>query len=100
MDLGALLSISEDSLFRLRRNTSVKISPNPARNILYVTSIGNTNKPLHYKMYDATGKLLLTGSSNNINFPIDIKKITSGMYVFKLYNAYNINLVTEKIVVN
>lgn len=97
---GTLLSISEDSLFTFRKNTSIKISPNPARNILYVESISNTNKPLHYKMYDATGKLLLTGSSNNNNFSIDIKKLTAGMYVLKLYNAYHINLVTEKIVIN
>ncbi len=97
---GAVLSISEDSLFTFRRNTSIKISPNPAKNILYVKSISNTNKPLHYKIYDATGKLLLKGGSNNNNFSVDIKKFTAGMYIFKLYNAYDINLVTEKIVVN
>ncbi|MEP6847042.1 MAG: PQQ-dependent sugar dehydrogenase [Panacibacter sp.] len=97
---GAVLSINEDSLFTYRRNTSIKISPNPAKNILYVKSISNTNKPLYYKIYDATGKLAVTGSSNNNNFSIDIKRFTAGVYIFKLYNAYLINLVTEKIVVN
>ncbi len=97
---GPLLSISNDSLFTFTRNTSIKISPNPARDFLNVKSISNTNKPLYYKLYDVTGKLLLTGSSNNNNFSIDIKKLTAGMYIFKLYNAYQINLNTEKIVVD
>ena len=97
---GTVLSISPDSLFTFRRNSSIKILPNPASNILYLKSIRNTNKPLHYKMYDATGKLILTGSNTNNNFSIDIRMLGAGMYIFKLYNAYNINLSTEKIVIN
>ncbi|MEP6583170.1 MAG: PQQ-dependent sugar dehydrogenase [Ginsengibacter sp.] len=97
---GPLLSISNDSLYAFRRNNSIKISPNPARNFLNIKTINNTNKPLHYKMYDAAGKLLLAGSSNNNDFSIDIKKLTAGVYIIKLYNAYYRNLVTEKIVIN
>ena len=95
--IGPLLSISGDSLYTYRRNTSVKISPNPASNILHVQSIRNVSKPLHYKIYDATGKLLVTGNSNNDNFSIDVKGFTSGMYILKLYNAYQVNLATEKL---
>ena len=58
------------------------------------------SKPLHYKIYDATGKLISTGNSNNDNFTIDVRKFTRGMYILKLYNAYQVNLATEKIVVN
>ncbi len=94
---GPLLSISDDSLYTFKRKTFIKISPNPAKNILNVKSRSNTNKPLHYKLYDTTGKLLLAGTSNNNEFFIDVKKINSGIYIFKLYNAYNINLSTERI---
>jgi PQQ-dependent dehydrogenase (s-GDH family) len=97
---GPLLSLSSDSLYTYVRNSSIKISPNPARNILYVRSIRNTSKPLHYKIYDATGKLLLAGNSNNDNFSINVQNLTAGMYIFKLYNAYNIGLTTEKIIIN
>jgi hypothetical protein len=58
------------------------------------------SKPLHYKIYDVTGKMILTGNSNNDDFSIDIKRITPGMYILKLYNAYQVNLATEKIVIN
>ncbi len=98
--VGAVLSIGSDSLYSYVRNTSIKISPNPARNILYIRSIRNTSKPLNYKIYDATGKLLLSGKSNNDYFTVNVQKLTAGMYIFKLYNAYNINLSTEKIVIN
>ena len=97
---GPLLSISNDSLYTYTRNTSIKISPNPASNILHVQSIRNVSKPLHYNIYDATGKLLARGSSNNDNFSIDVQKLTGGMYMLKLYNAYQINLATQKIVIN
>lgn len=97
---GSLLSISRDSLYANTRNSSIKISPNPASSILHVQSIRDGTKPLHYGIYDATAKLLVTGSSNNDNFPIDIKRLSPGMYIFKLYNAYHISLATEKIVIN
>lgn len=70
-----------------------------ASNILRVQSIRNVSKPLHYKIFDLTGKLLLTGSSNNDNFSIDVQRLTAGMYILKLYNTYQINVATEKIVI-
>ncbi|MDQ6889148.1 MAG: PQQ-dependent sugar dehydrogenase [Bacteroidota bacterium] len=97
---GSVLSVTPDSLFTYSRNTSVKVSPNPASSILHIKSISNASKPLHYKIYDAAGKLVLNGSSINNDFSIDIKKLRAGIYIFKLYNAYNINLSTKKIVVN
>lgn len=96
---GSLLSINRDSLYSYRRNTSIKISPNPARNIIQVQSIRNVSKPLHYNIYDLTGKLLLTGSSNNDSFTINVQRLTAGMYILKLYNTYQINQATEKIVI-
>ena len=97
---GTLLSLKEDSLYTYKRNSLIQISPNPARNILHVKSIRNVSKPLHFRIYDATGKLLLSGSGSNDNFSIDIKGFIPGMYILKLYNAYQITLATEKIVIN
>ena len=96
---GSLLALNGDSLYTYRRNTSIKISPNPASNILQVQSITNVSKPLHYKIYDLTGKLLLTGSSNNDNFTINVQRLTAGLYILKLYSTYQINVATEKIVI-
>ncbi|MGH2565636.1 MAG: PQQ-dependent sugar dehydrogenase, partial [Ginsengibacter sp.] len=84
---GALLNLGGDSSYTYIRNTVIKISPNPASTILNVQSIKTVSKPLHYKIYDATGKLLLTGNSNNDNFSINVQKLNTGVYIFKLYNT-------------
>jgi PQQ-dependent dehydrogenase (s-GDH family) len=96
---GPLLSLNGDSLFTYIRNTSIKISPNPASNILHVQSVKNVVKPLYYKIYNASGKLFLTGSSNNDDFTIDVQKLTVGMYILKLYNSFQIMQATEKFVI-
>jgi PQQ-dependent dehydrogenase (s-GDH family) len=96
---GPLLNLGRDSLYTYVRNTVIKISPNPATSILNIQSIRNVSRPLYYKIYDVTGKLLLTGSSNNDNFSINVQRLNAGVYVFKLYNAYQINISTEKVVI-
>ena len=96
---GPLLNLGYDSLYSYIRNTSIIISPNPASSILSVKSVRNESKPLQYKIYDATGKLLLSGKSNNDYFSINVQKLTGGMYILKLYNAYQVNISTEKFIV-
>ncbi len=68
--------------------------------MIKVVSIRNITKPLYYSLYDETGKILLTGKSLDYNFSINIEKIGRGIYILKLYNAYYVNLKTEKIIIN
>jgi aldose sugar dehydrogenase len=96
---GSVLSIGSDSLYTNRRNASVKISPNPATTVLHVESVRNVSKPLHYTLYDVAGKALLAGSSNNDHFNIDVKRFTRGLYILKLFSAYQVNIATEKIII-
>ncbi|MDP4283869.1 MAG: PQQ-dependent sugar dehydrogenase [Bacteroidota bacterium] len=88
-----------DSVNTYTRNTVIQVFPNPASKILYIKSIKNVSKPLHYLIYNTTGKLVLKGNSNNDYFSVDVETLTPGIYIFKLFNAYNINLKTEKIMI-
>ena len=88
-----------DSANSYKRNTVIRIFPNPASKILHVRSIKNTNKPLYYSIYGIAGNLLLTGKSNNDYFSIPVETLASGMYIFRLYNAYGTQLSTEKIII-
>ena len=94
-----VLSISPDSINLPSINTKVEVYPNPAKNILYVKSIKNQTSPLHYSIYDTNGKLVLKGNSDNNNFGINIQTLNPGLYVFKLYNAYFINICSTKVIV-
>ena len=97
--MGPLLSLRQDSLYSYVRSNSIKISPNPATNNLNIQCVRNTSKPLYYKIYNAAGKLLLTGNSNNDNFSINVEGLKSGVYVLKLYNTYQVGIATEKFVI-
>jgi hypothetical protein len=50
-------------------------------------------------VYDITGRLMLNGTSNKDNFDIDVERLAAGMYTVKLYNGHDINLLTEKIII-
>lgn len=95
-----ILAITHDSIFTPTINTKIEIYPNPAKNMLFVKSLKSQTSPLHYSIFDINGRLVLKGTSNNNNFGINIQSLNRGMYVFKLYNAYLINICSEKIVVN
>jgi PQQ-dependent dehydrogenase (s-GDH family) len=94
------LAITPDSINRPAINTKIEVYPNPATNMLFVKSLKNQNSPLHYSMFDISGKLVLKGDSNNKNFGINIQSLNPGVYVFKLYNAYFMNIYSTKVVVN
>jgi PQQ-dependent dehydrogenase (s-GDH family) len=95
-----VLSITHDSINRPAFNTKIEVYPNPASNMLFVKSIKNQSSPLHYSIFDINGKLVLKGNSNINNFGINIQTLSPGVYVFKLYNAYFINIYSTKVVVN
>jgi hypothetical protein len=96
----AVLSFKQDSLFTYTRDREIQVFPNPAGKTLFVKTFKNTTRPLRYSIYDMTGKLLLTGSSNNDYFSVNVETLSSGTYIFKLYNAYDIAVSTSKIVVD
>ncbi|MDE3184825.1 MAG: PQQ-dependent sugar dehydrogenase [Bacteroidota bacterium] len=95
----SVLSIVPDSINTPAINTKIEVYPNPAKNILFVKSIKNQTSPLHYSIFDINGKVVLKGNSNINNFGINIQTLNPGMYVFKLYNAYYINICSTKIMV-
>ncbi len=94
-----VLSIVPDSINTPTINTKIEVYPNPAKNILFVKSLKSQTSPLHYSIFDMNGKVILKGNSDVNNFGINIQMLNPGMYVFKLYNAYFINICSTKIIV-
>jgi quinoprotein glucose dehydrogenase len=80
--------------------TNVKVYPNPASNYLYVQSMKGTHKPLRAQLYDISGKLISETVTADDNFSINIQGQPRGAYIFKLYNGYDIEMDTEKIIID
>lgn len=96
---ASLLSVNDTPPNPLNYRQYFKIFPNPtASDILYVESMRNVSKPLTYQLYDMTGNLVLKGNKTTNNFSIDLKGLAKGVYILKLYNGADVNVVTEKIV--
>lgn len=61
---------------------SVFLSPNPVSNLI---QIHNLNETYHYKIYDATGRLVKE-ENHQTDGVISLTELSSGVYVINLYN--------------
>jgi aldose sugar dehydrogenase len=96
---AAVLSANDTPPNPLNYRQYFKVFPNPVTgDMLYVESKRNVGKPLTYQLYDATGNLVKSGRSTNNNFGIEMKGLSKGMYILKVYNGAEVNVVTEKVV--
>ena len=96
---GALLALDNDPITTVNARLFIKMFPNPASKALYIESKRNVSKPIFYQIYDITGRLMLNGTSNKDNFEVNVEKLSAGMYTVKLYNGQDVNLLTEKIII-
>ncbi|MBN9350774.1 MAG: PQQ-dependent sugar dehydrogenase [Chitinophagaceae bacterium] len=95
---GPVLAINDDT-YNYVRNTEFWLFPNPASTKITVRSIKSSAKPLYYYMYSAAGKLTKYGKVFTDAFDIDVSIIPRGLYIIKVYDAYNKNVYTEKVTV-
>lgn len=78
--------------------TLIKLFPNPASNKVNIESKKTMRKPLRAQLYDISGKLVLETTSYQNNFSIDISTLMAGIYTFKLYNTYDVEMQIEKLI--
>ena len=66
---------------------TLKISPNPAKNILFVLVNGESGKRI-FQITDAGGRKLnegITSLTNSTSFSIDINSLPKGLYNLQLF---------------
>lgn len=95
---GAVLAIGEDPATPRVVDNLVRIYPNPVANILYVESKKEMRKPLLAQFIDATGRVVKEMLSYQNKFSVDISALPRGLYTFKLYNTYEVEMQIEKII--
>jgi len=71
------------------------ISPNPVTDILTLTMDGNLHNDLHViRIFDNNGNLILRNNllGNLENYKVDIKELSSGMYIVKVKNRRQLGI--------
>jgi len=67
--------------------SDINIFPNPAKNVLYITSNQQHTRPIKYEVYDISGKIVLSDYldfQTNTKNAIDISFLDSGIYCISL----------------
>jgi len=79
--------------------TTTLVYPNPATTVLHVLCRSGLHKPFLVQMYDISGRLVLQQTTEQDNFTVNVGNLTAGVYVFRLYTGYEVNVTTEKIII-
>jgi len=85
----------EDKVLATSENNKLKVGvyPNPTTDILYIQN--NKNEIQKIELYDVAGKLVYIDKSGKQS--IDLKNLTSGNYILKIYDEQN-KSTTHKII--
>lgn len=95
---GPVLAIDYDNGNPRVVKNLVRVYPNPFTSTLQVQGKKEMRKPLRAQLYDITGKLVIEKTSYMNNFSIDVSAIPQGVYTFKLYNTFEVEMQIEKII--
>ncbi len=95
MDLNKFFCVS--SLDNYADNSSWKIYPNPAYDVLHIDNLQEKNNQI--RIYSLFGKEVLSYDSNDFNSEIDISNLSSGVYLLKISSSNKLSK-SFKIIIN
>ncbi len=83
-----------ESINEYKNISDLKISPNPAYNILNVSFILHKEETVHFEICDLIGKVLINENKGSQiagrqNWKIDLSNLSSGIYLFKMRAGKN-----------
>ncbi|MCX6350976.1 MAG: T9SS type A sorting domain-containing protein [Bacteroidetes bacterium] len=64
------------------KNLHLEVYPNPSSNVLNILGFNNENEKIYYKIFDASGRNILSGNYGKNG--IDISKLSKGIYIIKV----------------
>ena len=66
-----------------KESLSLKVFPNPAENLLYLSSTENMDN-LHLRVYSIHGAMVLQRAAYNVSDPLDVSGLSAGVYLLVL----------------
>jgi hypothetical protein len=83
-------------------DAEIHLMPNPASDMLTVSWNGKLNQHAALKIFDLTGKEVMTdelnGNASGGELTIDVSRLQHGMYILSIISGENV--ITEKLIVN
>lgn len=95
---GTLLSLQNNPVRPQPVTDMVRIWPNPTGNTIAIHSKREYRKPITARLYTLAGILVKEQKSNRDDFSIDIAAAPAGVYVLKLYTAFEQEVQTVKVI--
>ncbi len=77
---------------------SIRIFPNPAKELLYVNGQNGIRKPITVQIYNLNGNKLFEKTGNSVNPRIGISSLSSGMYVVRAINGLGMVIHSQKFI--
>jgi hypothetical protein len=77
---------------------SIRIFPNPAKELLYVNGQNGIRKPITVQIYNLNGNKLFEKTGNSVNLRIGISSLSSGMYVVRVINGLGMVIHSQKFI--
>ena len=75
------------------------IYPNPTSKYIHVLIKSGLHKPFFVQLYDISGRIVLQHTTDQDNFTLDVGNFRAGIYILRLYNGYDVNINTQKIII-
>ena len=77
----------------------ISIYPNPAKEVIYLKQMGNTDVETEVALTNATGNTVLTEKISSTTEPIDVAQVPAGIYFLRVWQGGKC-LATEKVVIH
>ena len=75
------------------------IYPNPTSKYIHVLIKSGLHKPFFVQLYDISGRIVLQHTTDQDNFTLYVGNFRAGIYILRLYNGYDVNINTQKIII-
>jgi len=78
-----IIKIPPVGIQQLAAATALSVYPNPARDVIRVNGIQESGA---YKLLDMVGRVLQTGTVDNVNNEVNLKSVAKGVYLLEVNN--------------
>lgn len=86
---GMIIVENLTGISEVKKEAVMSVYPNPATKFIYIVFGESGSSPLSYDLIDLTGKIVMTGKSNERTTLVDINALPPGIYIVRIAGVHN-----------